>query len=69
MSNKSNNTNNNTNNNSTNVKVVVRVRPISANHESAWNIPSDAPHQIQLFDVKGKLSTTYGVGRYLMHYI
>jgi hypothetical protein len=47
-----------------NVQVCVRVRPIASTHESAWNIPDDAPHQIQLFDAKGKLSTTYGVGKY-----
>ncbi len=48
-----------------NVKVCVRVRPISGGPaESAWTIPEDAPHQIQLMDVKGKLNTTYGVGAY-----
>jgi hypothetical protein len=45
-----------------NVKVCVRVRPISSG-DAAFVIPPDGtPGQLQLFDVKGKLATTYGVG-------
>jgi hypothetical protein len=45
-----------------NVKVCVRVRPVAAGTDTAWAIPDSGPEQLQLYDTKGKLTMTYGVG-------
>ena len=45
-----------------NVLTVVRVRPVPTGTDVCWSMPSEAPKQIQLIDIKGKPTTAYGLG-------
>jgi len=48
-----------------NVLTVVRVRPVPTGTDVCWSMPSEAPKQIQLIDIKGKPTTAYGLGKLL----